>query len=103
VTRGDLPPGDQAVQAAHAALEFAARYPELRPWSGALVLLAAKDELELTWLCAEAYRSGCPLAAFHEPDLGYALTAVALGSSAGALVRRYPLAFSSQRGGEEDE
>ena len=48
VTRADLPPGVQAVQAAHAMREFVDLYPEAEAaWyreSNTLALLAAPDE-----------------------------------------------------------
>lgn len=48
VTRQDLEPGQQAVQAAHALREFSAKHPEIdRHWyetSNTLAFLAAKNE-----------------------------------------------------------
>lgn len=48
VTRSDLPPGQQAVQAAHALREFVELYPEEdRLWyerSNTLAFIAAPDE-----------------------------------------------------------
>lgn len=89
------------MQAAHAALAFAIRYGELADqWdaiSGTLVLLAAEDELALCWLLDHVTRDGDLAVPFREPDLGGALTAVAvLGTSQPAL-SRLPLALS--RGG----
>jgi hypothetical protein len=60
------------------------------------VLVVARDELELCWLAEEAARAAVPHATFHEPDLDWALTAIALGASAAPLVRKYPLAFSGE-------
>jgi len=58
VTRADLEPGQQAVQAAHALREFAALYPEEElQWyqtSNTLAFLAAKNEDALGALLAEA-------------------------------------------------
>ena len=58
VTRADLPPGQQAVQAAHALREFVALYPEeeLRWYqtSNTLAFLAAENEASLEALLAEA-------------------------------------------------
>jgi hypothetical protein len=49
VTRRDLSPGQQAVQAAHALREFIQHHPEVdRDWyerSNTLALLAVEDEL----------------------------------------------------------
>lgn len=56
------------------------------------MFLVALDELALYQLLerATAHR----VAIFQEPDLGYALTAIALEPAARQLVQRYPLAFS---------
>ena len=100
MTRADLPPGAQAVQGAHAALEFSVRHPDLASaWAregGSLLLLAAADELALCWLLADAQRDGYQAVPFCEPDLGNALTAVAV-YGASRLCSRYPLAL---RGGD---
>ena len=100
MTRRDLPPGSQAVPAAHAALDFAVAYPEiLIEWhraSNTLVVLAAPDEIALSWLCDDAAASGLRLIRFQEPDLGGALTAVALEPAARRLVAHLPLALSSR-------
>ena len=98
VTRVDLAPGAQACQAAHAALDFAVAYPELTgDWhalSNTLVILAARDELALGWLCADAKAAGFRIVQVHEPDLGGALTAAAFAPAAARLVRHLPLALS---------
>jgi hypothetical protein len=92
IVRADLPPGDQAVQAAHAAVEFALRFPGQVPET--LVLLAAGDELELDFLI-ELLSGDVAYCTFREPDLGGSLTAVALAET--RLTRRmtagYPLAL----------
>ncbi|MBO0869885.1 MAG: hypothetical protein J2P15_15095 [Micromonosporaceae bacterium] len=100
MTRRDLPPGTQAVQAAHAALDFAVAYPEiLVQWhraSNTLVVLATADEISLSWLCDDAAASGLRLIRFYEPDLGGALTAVALEPAARRLVAHLPLALNGR-------
>lgn len=77
VTRSDLPIGDQAVQAAHAAIDFCFEHPGVaKGWheSNYLVLLAVPDELRL-WRLVDG--AGDLLhTRFFEPDLGGALTAV---------------------------
>jgi hypothetical protein len=102
VTRADLPPGTQACQAAHAAFDFAFAHPDAASgWhstSNTLVLLAARDELALGWLCDDAAEAGHRLVRVHEPDLGGALTAAALEPAAHRLLARLPLLGS--RGGE---
>jgi hypothetical protein len=58
------------------------------------VLLAATDELSLCWLHADAVAAGLRVAGFQEPDLGDALTAVALEPAGRRLVAGLPLAFA---------
>ncbi len=99
VTRSDLPLGSQAVQAAHALREFAATHPELdKLWyerSNYLALLAVPDETALSRLLERAERRLIPVVGFREPDLGGALTAVALAPGGKGLVRGLPLALAS--------
>jgi hypothetical protein len=58
------------------------------------VLLAASDELSLTWLRADALAAGLRVVSFREPDLGGALTAVALEPAGCRLVAGLPLALA---------
>jgi hypothetical protein len=72
----------------------------VRSWhsaSNTLVLLVAPDELALSWLYADAVTSALRAVAFHEPDLGGALTAVALEPAARRLVAHLPLALADAR------
>jgi len=100
VTRADLSPGAQAVQAAHALQQFNVEHPEVaRAWhqeSNYLALLAAPDEAGLALLLKKAQRRGLEASAFREPDFGDALTAIAIapGADARALTRAFPLALS---------
>lgn len=88
-------------QATHAAFEFALTHPDLvRDWrvaSNMLVVLCAPDEMSLGWLCTDASAAGLLFVQFHEPDLGYALTAAAFEPASRGLVSHLPLALS-QRG-----
>ena len=97
VTRADLPPGTQACQAIHAACDFAVAHPRIfAEWqrdSNTMVLLAVRDELDLQRLRSDAVVAGRRSVAFHEPDLGDALTALALEPAAHRLVRHLPLAL----------
>lgn len=103
VTREDLPPGQQAVQAAHAMREFVREHPlEDRIWyekSNTLALLAVKDEKALHALLSAARDRRISCSAFREPDREDELTAVAIGPQGKGLCRRLPLALSA-RGGE---
>ena len=102
VTRADLRAGAQAMQAAHAMREFAERHPGLeRAWyrtSNHLALLAVKNEAELAALLRAAIDRDVSVAAFREPDLGDALTAIALApcAHARAICRRLPLALAGR-------
>lgn len=58
------------------------------------MVLAAPDELSLTWLCADAVAAGLRIVRFFEPDLGHALTAAAFEPAARRLVGHLPLVFA---------
>jgi hypothetical protein len=100
VVRGDLSPGQQAVQACHALRQFVEEHPEIdREWhreSNTLALLAVPDERALTCLWERARHGGVRHAVFREPDIGDALTAIALEPGAGTrrLCRGLRLALS---------
>lgn len=98
VVRRDLSPGRRAAQLCHAMRQFADDHPAAeRVWfeaSNTLVLLEVDDEPALAVLASAATKDGIAVSRFHEPDLGGALTAIALGPSARSLVRRLPLALS---------
>jgi len=99
VTRSDLQPAQQAVQAAHALRAFVEEHPyEDEKWfkqSNTLALLAVEDEPRLHQLWCEAVDSGVRVSGFLEPDLGGAITALALepGSGSRRLTRGLPLAL----------
>jgi hypothetical protein len=78
----------------HAAIEFALTVPDVAAATPAVVVLAARDELSLFWLREDAVARGLRVAAFHEPDLDGALTALALEPDAGRLVASLPLALA---------
>lgn len=85
----------------HAALDLAAAEPDLiddwRRASNTIVLLAAADELALSWLYVDAVAAGHGMVAVHEPDLDGSLTAVALGPPAYRLVAHLSLALTPGR------
>lgn len=97
ITRADLAPGQQAVQAAHALREFVNDHPDVdRDWyekSKTLVLLAADNEDALAHVLREAQRRGVPAAAFFEPDLDDALTAIALAPAGERMCQNLDLAL----------
>ncbi len=75
-------------------MEFALKFPEIAAVAPVVVLLAASDELSLSWLHADAVTAGLRVASFQEPDLGGALTAVALEPAGRRLVAGLPLALA---------
>lgn len=104
ITRADLTPAQQAVQGIHAALAWASRHDI--PADGTVVFLAVPDEYHLHLLGESLEQDGAEVAWFSEPDLGWALTAIAAHSSDGnahtgyGRLSRLPLAL---RGGEYDD
>lgn len=93
IVRADLSPGQQAVQAGHAALAYAHEHPG--DWhDGYLIILSVPDEFALyRW----AQRLG-DVTCFREPDLGGQLTAIAAGTDASRQLAKLPLALSQERG-----
>ena len=85
VTRADLPPGVQAVQGMHAALDFSVAHPDIvRQWneiSNYLCFLSCPDEPALAQLALTAQMEKIPCVRFREPDLEDELTAIALAPS----------------------
>jgi hypothetical protein len=98
ITRRDLPPGARASQLCHAQRAFQASHEAVeRAWfetSNTLALLEVKNEEALMRLAWEATMAGVPWSYFREPDLGHAVTAIALGPAGAQLVRRLPLALA---------
>lgn len=99
VTRRDLPPGSRVAQLCHAMREYVEKHPASeKAWyetSNTLVCLEAADEPSLRELIDKALARDVPVAVFEEPDLGGALTAIALGPSAKPFVRHLDLALAS--------
>lgn len=91
--------GYQAVQSIHAMRQFSAEHPEVdKEWfdkSNYLGLLAAKDEFELISIIEKAAQNDIKYSIFREPDVGNAITAIALepGEIAKKICSRLPLAL----------
>ncbi len=85
VTRRDLPISTQAVQSAHAAIDFQHQFPtEAKEWqtkSNYLALLTVSNEEALVKLIDKAEISGIKFTLFREPDLNNEITAVAFEPS----------------------
>lgn len=101
VTRRDIEPGYQAVQSCHAMRQFTADHPDIdSEWfrhSNYLALLSVADETELMRLCVLAADAGLRWSAFREPDVGGAITAIAIQPhpTAVELCRSLPLALKA--------
>lgn len=99
VTRRDIAPGYQAVQSVHAQAQFAIEHAEtFRRWymfSNYLALLSVADEPTLLALAEAAHSGGAKIAVFHEPDVGGAVTAIAIEPCelARELCKNLPLAL----------
>jgi len=82
VTRRDLSPGSQAVQAVHALREFIHLHPKIeRKWykkSNHVCFLSVENERALVRLSDEATMKGIKWASFQEPDLNDQTTAICL-------------------------
>lgn len=91
VVRADLPVGLQMAQVTHAHRAFVHEHSTLEEaWyrsSNTVAVLAARDEQHLLTLRERALRAGIPCAAFREPDLDDAMTALALAPAAKRLCR----------------
>lgn len=85
ISRRDLLPGLQAVQSSHAAIQFVYDHPEVsKKWftiSNYLIFLSVETEPDLLALVEKFKQHGLVYSTFHEPDLGNALTAVAVEPS----------------------
>ena len=100
VVRADLAPGQIAVQACHAVLEFALRKQELSQlwWStsNVLVVVTAPDAESLKNLKETATLCSIQTVAFEDPDLDPSLTGLVFepGLGANALCGTLPLALA---------
>ncbi len=99
VTRRDIAPGYQAVQSCHAMRQFTADHPEVdSEWfakSNYLALLSVDNEIELMRLLVAASDAGLRASSFREPDVGGAITAIAIEPSQKTveLCKSLPLAL----------
>jgi hypothetical protein len=97
VTREDLTPAQQAVQAAHALTEYLVQHKEgAFSWystSNILALLAVPTEDSLSRLVDKAHRKGLMISEFREPDRSNELTAAAFEPKAKSLLRNLQLAL----------
>lgn len=101
VTRRDISPGYQAVQSVHAqgqfCIEHSDTYKRWYTFSNYLALLSVADEKALLKLTDDALSAGARVSAFHEPDIGGNITAIAIepGEIAKELCKHIPLALKN--------
>lgn len=102
LTREDLNPGYQAVQAAHAAIDFQHQFPKIaRKWhkSNYLILLSVLNEKELITYIEVFKKFNLKHTIFREPDIGNGITAIAVQPS--VLLKRIcsklPLALKHKK------
>lgn len=80
VTRRDLLPGYQAVQAAHSAIEFQYQFPDIaKQWneqSKYLVFLSIENEIQLKKLIEKANTRKIKFTIFKEPDINNQITSI---------------------------
>jgi predicted deacylase len=97
VTREDLSPAQQAVQAAHALTEYIIQHKDCAlDWhstSNTLTLLSVPTEENLKVLIYKAKCKGFMVSEFREPDRSNELTAVAFEPKAKPLLRNIQLAL----------
>jgi hypothetical protein len=90
--RSDLSIAQQAVQACHAIRNFSLSFPE--EGADTLVLVNVPNEPELEHVRLRLRLAGVRHAAFREPDIGDALTAVAIAPEGHSICRRFSLALA---------
>jgi len=103
VTRRDLQPGYQGVQSQHAAVQFVFDHPaiaaEWHKHSDFMAWLSVADEVELMRLLVAAKDQGIRATPWREPDVGGAITAIALepGAKTVALTEGLGLALKGAK------
>ena len=102
VVRKDLQPSYQAVQAAHAGIQFQHEHPfiahEWHEKSKYLVHLSARDTNHLETLIQKAQLKNINVSIFREPDIDNEITAVAFEPSDASkkLLSNLPLALRKE-------
>jgi hypothetical protein len=93
ISRRDLPLAQQAVQAAHAAIEYARLFMGSETDHPSYIHLTVRDRADLIRVRSLLSDAGPGTAEFHEPHDGWGLTAVAvlLGEGQRHLLRGLPL------------
>lgn len=84
VTRRDLAPGYQAVQASHSSIQFIFEHPEIsKIWfkDPYLAHLSIENEVELEKLMAKLTKSNITYSVFREPDINNQITSITIEPS----------------------
>lgn len=106
ITRQDLAPGYQGVQAQHGLTEFIFQHPDIaQAWykqSNYLGFLSVTNEAELKLLIEKAAEQGIIFSVFKEPDIDNEITAIALepGTKSKKLCSRLQLGLKEYNGGD---
>ncbi len=99
ITRSDLKPGQQAVQAAHALTEFIFEHQQQakywKTYSNTIVMLVVDSEEKLEKIIFKCSQRGIRYSSFYEPDLDHMLTAIAIepGELSSKVCSGIPLAL----------
>lgn len=99
ITRRDLSPGQQSIQAAHAAIEFQHEHPKIaKEWntnSKYLIFLSVENEETLQRFLQKIQFYDLKHTVFTEPDIGNQMTAICLepGERTQKLTSNLPLAL----------
>ena len=93
ISRRDIPLAQQAVQAAHAGIEFARLFMTESTIHPSYIHLTVRDQQQLEKLRARLQSAGQNTAEFHEPYQNWGLTAIAccLDESHRYLTKGLPL------------
>ena len=100
ITRRDLSPGYQAVQASHAAVDFQHQHPQIaKDWnknSNYLIILSVENEEQLKKLIWKFQKSNLCHTVFREPDIDNQITAICVEPSEKTrkLTAHLPLALT---------
>lgn len=91
ISRRDIPLSQQAIQAAHAGIEYARLFTI--DSSPSYIHLTVHDKADLESLRARLHEAGIQTAEFHEPYKDWGLTAIAciLDEDSRSLLRGLPL------------
>lgn len=93
ISRRDIPLSQQAIQATHAAIEYARLFMTSESIHPSYIHLTTHDKFELESIRARLHSAGLSTAEFFEPYKDWGLTAIActLDEDTRYLLRGFPL------------